>query len=178
MLSHFLLLCLALLLSLANAAPFRLASIFGPGMVLQRDAPVTVWGWATPGTSVYAYLVNAATNATLQASGVADGTGLWSVKFPAQPASGFDSRLFAATSDIDIGRCLTYQFYCSGASLSVPGIAFGDVVQCIGQSNSAWRSAVAARCSADAHAHLLRQQSTLSQTLALLPPTPHHSQCK
>ena len=34
------------------AGEARLAHIFQDNMVLQRDAPVPVWGWADPGTTV------------------------------------------------------------------------------------------------------------------------------
>ena len=37
----------------ALAAP-RLAAIFGDGMVLQRDKPVHIWGWAEPGEALQA----------------------------------------------------------------------------------------------------------------------------
>jgi hypothetical protein len=130
--------CCALLLaaSRALAAPFHLASIFGPNMVMQRNAPATFWGWAAPGTTVFTSLVDG--NTSQQVSALADASGLWSAAYPPQNASGFTYRFFAATSDVDIERCLQYQFYCSGASLSLSPLAFGDVVECIGQSNSAW----------------------------------------
>ena len=122
-------LTLLLAASQALAAPFHLASIFGPNMVLQRNAPATFWGWAAPGTTVFTYLQDG--NATAQqVSALA--------AYPPQNASGFTYKFFAVTSDVDVERCMEYQFYCSGASLTLSPLAFGDVVQCIGQSNSAW----------------------------------------
>ena len=125
---------LLLLLPAHGASPFRLASIFGSEMVLQRGAPATIWGTASPGVAVTAQLFNTATNATLLASGTAGDDSVWAVTFPAQPASGFSYKFFAATSSDDFERCSLFQFYCSGASLSLYPLAFGDVIECIGQS--------------------------------------------
>lgn len=108
-------------------------------MVIQRDAPSTFWGWSSPNTNVTAVLFNEATNQSLTSSSVSSSTdGLWSVTFPPQPASGFTWKLLAVTSEVDLMRCLEFQFYCGGASLTLYPLAFGDVVQCIGQSNSAY----------------------------------------
>ena len=117
----------------AAALPVRLASIFGPGMVLQRDADVGFWGWGRPSATVYASLMNAATNQTLQAQAAADAAGAWRLAFPPQPASGAVWRLLLASSPVDLARCDAFQFYCSGASAAVNGISFGDVHLCIGQ---------------------------------------------
>lgn len=134
---------LLLAASQALAAPFHLASIFGPNMVMQRNAPATFWGWAAPGTTVFTYLQDG--NATAQqVSALADASGLWSAAYPPHNASGFTYKFFAVTSDVDVERCMEYQFYCSGASLSLSPLSFGDVVQCIGQSNSAWSALPAA----------------------------------
>ena len=40
----------------AGAEPPRLADVFGDHMVVQRGAPVRVWGWATPGVQVRAQM--------------------------------------------------------------------------------------------------------------------------
>ncbi|MFN5900212.1 MAG: hypothetical protein ACK48Y_21975, partial [Planctomyces sp.] len=48
----------ALLLAVAGlgaeqlSAEVRLASVFGDHMVLQREQPLKVWGWASPGERV------------------------------------------------------------------------------------------------------------------------------
>src|SRR5688572_9592375 len=51
--------CLLVLLGASNAraieakpAGLRLARVFGDAMVIQRDRPAPVWGWARPGESV------------------------------------------------------------------------------------------------------------------------------
>ena len=143
------LVCAAALAFGASAAPFRLASIFGSGMVLQRDAPLTFWGWARPGATVYASFINSATNATLQSSGVSDGAGAWTIVFPAQPASQPVWRLVLSSSPEDISRCDAFQFYCAGASAELTGLALGDVHLCIGQSNMQVNVAFAFNASAE-----------------------------
>ena len=35
-----------------SQAEVKLASVFGDSMVLQREMPVSVWGWANPGEAV------------------------------------------------------------------------------------------------------------------------------
>lgn len=35
-----------------NETSFRISSVFQSGMVLQRDRPVRIWGWAKPGQTV------------------------------------------------------------------------------------------------------------------------------
>lgn len=45
------LLAVCALTAIVEAQP-RLAGVFGDGMVLQRDKPVNVWGWESPGTTV------------------------------------------------------------------------------------------------------------------------------
>jgi sialate O-acetylesterase len=71
---------------LAVAAPrlhaeVRLPQLFSSHMVLQRDAPIHVWGWADPGESV-----SAAMNGATQ-TGTADRLGHWSVYLPADRLS-------------------------------------------------------------------------------------------
>ena len=70
----------------ASAAPatadVRLARIFGSHMVLQRDMPLPVWGWAEPGEHVTVRL------AGNEATTVAGADGKWQVRLPALPAGG------------------------------------------------------------------------------------------
>ena len=119
----------------AAAAPFRIASIFGSNMVLQRDTDVRVWGWARPGSFVYGALMETARNTSLLASGGADSSGLWQLYFPPQSASIDGYKLMLTSSPVDEARCDAFAFYCSGASLELTGISFGDVIGCLGQSN-------------------------------------------
>ena len=57
-------------------ADVRLPKIFGDGMVLQREKPIAVWGWADPGESV---TVSFAEQTTTTA---ANGDGRWRIELP------------------------------------------------------------------------------------------------
>src|SRR5438128_2297576 len=60
----------------------RLPKVLSDHMVLQRDRPIAIWGWAAPGEQVNVKLAeNAATTVT-------DADGNWSVKLSAMPAGG------------------------------------------------------------------------------------------
>ena len=128
------LLLLALLCApAAQALPFRLASIFGNGMVLQRNAPVTVWGFGEPGQPAFATLTDVATNATFNASGVTSPDGTWSVSLPPQ-SGGYEWRLSVSDASED-ADCARFPYFCEGAFAEIGGVVFGDVLMCIGQSN-------------------------------------------
>ncbi len=64
------------------AAEVRLPALVGSHMVLQRDQPARVWGWAAPGETVRVSVGSAAGQATTGPDG------RWSVDLPAQPAGG------------------------------------------------------------------------------------------
>ncbi len=68
----------------AQNAPgkLKLHGIFASNMVLQRDKPIVVWGWAEPGKSVSVMLGNEKAEAT-----AAGDKGRWEVTFPARGAS-------------------------------------------------------------------------------------------
>ncbi|TDE17327.1 sialate O-acetylesterase [Dyadobacter psychrotolerans] len=93
-------------------ANIRLPQLIGDDMVLQRDQPVTIWGWATPKEKVTVTLKNKSFS-TVTASG-----GKWKILLPSQPAgTGFELVL-------------------KGENLiRIRNIAFGDVWLCSGQSN-------------------------------------------
>lgn len=63
------------------AASPKLAAVFGDAMVLQRDAPVPIWGTATPGERVTVHF------AGQSPSTQADGDGRWRVELSPLPAS-------------------------------------------------------------------------------------------
>jgi len=67
---------------LAALAEVRLPHVFGSHMVLQREKPLTIWGWAAPGESVTVKL------GTASQSTKANERGEWKVVLPAMPASG------------------------------------------------------------------------------------------
>jgi sialate O-acetylesterase len=97
----------------APADSLRLARIFSDGMVLQRFAPVTLWGWAVPGTPV-AVMVRARTALTR-----ADANGAWRVRLPTLPEGG------------------PYEIHIEGARsrLVLRDVMVGDVWVASGQSN-------------------------------------------
>ena len=108
--------CLGLLVPLASGfcANLKLASPFQDHMVLQRQKPVPVWGWADPGATV-AVQIGAA-----QASAKSDATGYWRANLPAMDAN--------AT-----GQTMTVS--CANLSVSLKDILIGEVWFCAGQSN-------------------------------------------
>ncbi|HEU0052125.1 MAG TPA: sialate O-acetylesterase [Longimicrobium sp.] len=115
---------LALLLAAATTMPIhaqdtagvRLARIFGDGMVVQRGAPVAVWGWAPPGSAVRVTLAGHAAAAT------ADAEGRWSARLPALRAGG-PHELTVAQGE---------------RRIVLHDVLVGDVWVASGQSNMEW----------------------------------------
>jgi sialate O-acetylesterase len=70
----------ALALPAAAPAEVRLPSLVGSHMVLQRDVPARVWGWAAAGEAVRVSVGEASGGAT------AGTDGRWSLDLPPQPA--------------------------------------------------------------------------------------------
>jgi len=110
--------CLPLLsfLSLTEAAEFRLARVFQDHMVLQREKPVPVWGWADPGTPV------SASFAGQEKTGKADDKGYWRITFDPLTTSA-ESRELKVTA--------------GSQSLTLKDVLVGEVWLCAGQSNMA-----------------------------------------
>lgn len=107
--SLFLLLAAWLLLSMDVEAKVRLPRLVSDGMVLQRDVPVKVWGFADAGEAV-----------RLSFRGVelkteADADGRWTIMLPAQTAGG--------------------PFQMQINELTLQDLLVGDVWLCSGQSN-------------------------------------------
>jgi len=102
--------------SAETAAPdgFRVHNLFQSNMVIQRDKPVDVWGWSTPGDKI------TVTFAGKTASGTADKDGAWKATLPAMEAS---SRPAAMTIE---GK---------GGKATLENILIGDVWVLGGQSN-------------------------------------------
>lgn len=93
-------------------AKVKLPQIFGSNMVLQRDKPITLWGWANVGEEI---AVNFKGN---DYTVKADTKGKWQVKIKAAPAGG------PYTLKIN--------------ELNLDNILLGDVFLCSGQSNMAF----------------------------------------
>jgi sialate O-acetylesterase len=83
--------CASLLLTLSALpqanADVTLPKVIGSHMVLQRDRPLPIWGWADPGEEVTVKLDDASVNAT------ADAEGNWQVTLPAVKADGKAHRM-------------------------------------------------------------------------------------
>ncbi|SFC70724.1 sialate O-acetylesterase [Spirosoma endophyticum] len=103
---------LLLIITSIAQAQVRLPKLISDGMVLQRDATLKIWGWATPGERI-TIRFNKNNYKT-----VTEANGQWQVKLPPMPAGG------PYSMDI-VGN----------AQLTVKDILVGDVWFCSGQSN-------------------------------------------
>ncbi len=104
-------------------ADVSLPSVLGSHMVLQRDAPCPIWGWASPGEAV-----------TVEFGGQkhrteADGEGNWSVRLRPMKASAE-------------GRTLTVM---GKNTRTLVDVLVGEVWLCSGQSNMEWSVTASAR---------------------------------
>lgn len=75
-------LCLALLSGTAGVAQIRVPRMVSDGMVLQRDMPLRIWGFASPGEKVTVKFAGET------ASGVTDDNGKWVVRLSPKKAGG------------------------------------------------------------------------------------------
>ncbi|MFM7180231.1 MAG: sialate O-acetylesterase, partial [Verrucomicrobiales bacterium] len=115
-----------------QAEQLRFHKIFGSNMVLQRDKPIKVWGWAKPGSKVTVTIdkesaeASAAAAAPVNVFGYEEaykGLGKWEVSFPAREAS-TDPITLAAISE--------------GEKITLDNVLLGDVWVMSGQSNMAF----------------------------------------
>ena len=126
--------------SAAESGALRVHNIFGSNMVIQRDKPIKIWGWAAAGQKVSVQFGQA------QAEAAAAGeAGRWEVTFPARPADANAQKLTVSAGE---------------AKIEMDNIVIGDVWVMNGQSNMAF--ALAKTLGADmematAHLPLLRQ---------------------
>ncbi len=93
----------------------RLPAVFGPNMVLQRNKPITVWGWAEPGQQVQVWLADRHGQAT------ADDNGRWQLSLKPLPAGG-PHRMIVAGQKV----------------YAIENVMIGEVWLCSGQSNMQW----------------------------------------
>lgn len=97
-------------------ADVTVPAVFGDNMVIQRELPIKVWGWAEPNESV-TVSINGVT-----ASDQADQGGKWNVTVAPQPA---------ASEPIE--------FWIKGNNhLQFKNVLIGEVWLCSGQSNMEW----------------------------------------
>jgi len=105
------LLCLP---TLSAVADVRLPHLLSNHIVLQREKPVAIWGWADPGEKVTVTLGEESKAAT------ADKEGRWKVALKAHPAGG------------------PYEITIAGKNkITLSDVLFGEVWVCSGQSNMA-----------------------------------------
>ncbi|MFY7827648.1 MAG: sialate O-acetylesterase [Flectobacillus sp.] len=105
-----------LLTSQSLLAQLKLAKVFTDYMVLQRQKPIPVWGWAKPNESVV--LTLAGQKQTTQANQ----EGKWMVKF----------------SPLEAGGPFTLEVQGGGEKIAFNDVLIGDVWLCSGQSNMEW----------------------------------------
>lgn len=96
---------------------FTVANVLQSNMVVQRNQPFKVWGYATPGATVH---VNASWHGASLLT-TASATGLWQVNVPATEANAQPQTL---TCQTDGYNAITFN-----------NILIGDVWLCAGQSN-------------------------------------------
>jgi sialate O-acetylesterase len=104
-----------------DAAPpavqgFALSAALQDSMVLQRDVPAMVWGFALENTTV------TTTFGTHSISSVADNTSVWRAQLPPMPATKHPQTITFKAS--------------SGETASLSDVLFGDVYMCGGKSHA------------------------------------------
>lgn len=97
---------------LPATAEVRLPRYFTDNMVLQRDQPVRIWGWADAGEAVSVFVAGKTATAT------ADDAGEWKLELPAL-ASGEDMELTVKGKN----------------TVTLKNVILGDIWVCSGQSN-------------------------------------------
>jgi sialate O-acetylesterase len=110
------LLVIGVLSTTGISGELKIAGVFSEHMVLQRDQPVPVWGWASPGAPVSLSLAGQSGEA------IAGPSGSWRYRFAPIPAGGpHELQVSAGNERIVLSDILT-----------------GDVWLCSGQSNMEW----------------------------------------
>lgn len=109
------LLLMALLHPATCHAELKFSPVFGDAMVVQRDKPIHVWGWTTPGTAVTAEIAGHAGSAD------ADDQGRFDMMLDPLPAGGPHQLVVQADQKRVFNNVLV-----------------GEVWVCSGQSNMAW----------------------------------------
>ncbi len=109
------LLILLLFPAVRGAAEVRVARVFTPHMVLQREAAVPVWGWAAPGEQVTVTFAGQKKEAVAAAA-----DGAWKVELAPLKAAGEGRELVVAGAT---------------NTVTLADVVVGDVWLCSGQSN-------------------------------------------
>ncbi|MEM8906684.1 MAG: sialate O-acetylesterase [Bacteroidota bacterium] len=115
-----LILILAMSFPLWSMAQLRTSHLIGNHMVVQRNQPVALWGWAHPQEQIELQFAGNSYTSTADSS-----SGKWLVELTPMPASGpFDLKIQSSTD-----------------TLHFVDIWVGDVWICSGQSNMEWQVA-------------------------------------
>ncbi|MCE2415023.1 9-O-acetylesterase [Candidatus Poribacteria bacterium] len=104
-------------------AEVTLPRVIGSNMVLQRDMPVPIWGWASAGEEITVTLSteNEGADPLFSTTTTADAEGDWQTKLPVTQAGG------------------PYTLRVAGSNaLELTNVLFGEVWVCSGQSNMEW----------------------------------------
>jgi len=104
-----------------SGTPTTLPHIFQDNMVLQRNKPITVWGWGAIGKTVSVSLSSGQSD-----KAVIDANGRWEVTLSTMAATNGPLTLVASAH---------------GSTVTRTNIAVGDVWFCSGQSNAGWQLA-------------------------------------
>ena len=148
----------AVLIFVHNAAraDVRLPQVIGSHMVLQRDMPCPIWGWANPGEQVIV------TFAGQEQSAKADADGKWSVKLQPMKANAQP-------------QTMTVQ---GNNTLKLDDVLVGEVWLCSGQSNMEWSVAASSNPQEEASAanhprirHIKIQHRPAEKPESDVPPT-------
>lgn len=109
-------------------AELKVPSIFSDHMVLQRDMPVPVWGWADPGAQVHVRLegVPGASHRVR-----ADKEGRWVIELTPMQASSSPRSLVIET----VPTSRQYE----PERITIDDVLVGEVWVCSGQSNMEWK---------------------------------------
>ncbi|MCA9075379.1 MAG: sialate O-acetylesterase [Planctomycetaceae bacterium] len=102
--------------SITFAQDLKLPSVFGSHMVMQREMPVPVWGWAAPDETVTVKFRDQSKTAK------ADADGKWMVKLDA----------------LSLGEPATLTVSGNTDELTFEDVLVGEVWVCSGQSNMQW----------------------------------------
>ena len=94
------------------SAGFGMPSLFSPGVVFQRNAPICIWGWGAEDASVQVVLGDTAVSARVK-------NGVWEAILPARKEGG----------------SLTLEIRCGYENKCIEGVFVGEVILCSGQSN-------------------------------------------
>lgn len=111
-------LVLASVFALPTFADIRLPKIFGDHMVLQRDSPLPIWGWAEPGEQVIVEFLGQIDSTSANAQGE------WKVELPPAQAGGPHVLTVTGTNSIKMQNVLVGEVWlCSGQSNMEMGVS-------------------------------------------------------